>query len=444
MADFLAPLVGKTQHNITNSADLVQKLSDIVPQPDEILVSYDVTALFTSVPVTESIEIIRRRLQNDPTLPQRTTLSADHVCDLLACCLNTTYFTFEGNFFQQTEGAAMGSPVSPIVANLFMEDFEEKALASFHTPPRYWGRYMDDTMTVLKTSVVEEFSNHLNSQHPAIQFTRELEDNGSIAMLDTRITRTDSALAFSVYRKPTHTDQYLQFDSHQPLEHKLGVIRTLTHRANTICSTDEAKQQELDHIKKVLSVSGYQKWAWYFPGSKKTTPHPSTEHQSLRKGHVTIPYVSGVTEALSRKIRKRGISVHAKPINTIRSKLVAPKDKTDKMNKSGVVYKLKCSDCDEDYVGESERKLQKRVKEHHKHTSPFGQHLLEHKHHLDNDNISVLDREQGWFQRGVKEAIYIAALNPTLNRDRGRHQLPATYSSLVQSHCREFTHGGVN
>ena len=64
-------------------------------------------------------------------------------------------------------------------------------------------------------------------------------------MLDTRITCTPSRLAFSVYRKPTHTNQYLQFDSHQPLEHKIGVIRTLTHRANTICSTDKEKEKEI-------------------------------------------------------------------------------------------------------------------------------------------------------------------------------------------------------
>jgi hypothetical protein len=154
--------------------------------------------------------------------------------------------------------------------------------------------------------------------------------------------------------------------------------------------------------------------------------------------------VSGVTEVLSRKIRKRGVSVHSKPINTIRSKLVAPKDRTKKMDKSGVVYQLKCSECDEDYVGETERKLQKRVSEHHKHSSPFGEHLLEHSHHLENDNIRVLDREQRWFQRGVKEAIYINALTLILNRDWGRHQLPATYTSLIHSHGRQFTHGDVN
>ena len=114
------------------------------------------------------------------------------------------------------------------------------------------------------------------------------------------------------------------------------------------------------------------------------------------------------------------------------------------MNKSGVIYKLSCNDCEENYVGETERKLDKRVSEHLKHSSPFGQHLIENDHLLERDNIQVLDREPRWFQRGVKEAIYIAAHSPTLNRDRGRHQLPATYNSLIQSHCREFAHGGVN
>jgi hypothetical protein len=441
VADILSPLVGRTPHFIANSADLVLKLSAFNPQPDERLVSYDVTALFTSVPVAESIDIIRRRLQEDVTLRERTTLSVGHICDLLEACLTTTYFTFQGQFYQQTEGAAMGSPVSPIVANLFMEDFEEKALASFHSPPRYWGRYMDDTMTLLKEADIEDFSNHLNQQHPAIKFTREVEENGTIAMLDTRIIRTDEGLHFTTYRKPTHTDQYLQFDSHHPLQHKLGVIRTLTHRADTICSTENYKKEELEHLKTVLSVSGYQKWAWDTPASKKTTPHPSTNHATASKGHITMPYVSGVTEALSRKIRKLGVTVHPKPMNTIRSKLVAPKDKTDIMDKSGVIYKIQCKDCSESYVGETERNLRHRIKEHRRESSPVGAHLIQEDHQLDKDCVKILSSETKWFERGVKEAIHIAAERPSLNRDRGRHNLPAVYHSLVQSRGREcFTH----
>lgn len=328
----------------------------------------------------------------------------------------------------------MGSPVSPIVANLFMEDFEDKALTAFHSPPRYWGRYMDDTMTVLKSAVVDEFSEHLNNLHPAIKFTREMEDNNTIAMLDTRITRSDEGtLSFSVYRKPTHTDQYLQFSSHQPLQHKLGVIRTLSHRATTLCSTEEARNEEMEHLKEVLSVSGYQKWAWNLPGSNITRPRSSSMATTPSRGHVSMPYVQGVTEALSRRVRKLGVSVHPRPINTIRGKLVRPKDKTNKLDNSGVIYKIDCEDCPETYIGETKRNLRKRVNEHKRENSPVGAHMLENHHHFENAAVDVLDKEPGWFQRGIKEAIYIAAHNPSMNQDRGRHFLPSVYSSLVHS-----------
>ena len=95
-------------------------------------------------------------------------------------------------------------------------------------------------MVALCDDLLEEFTTHINNIHPAIKFTREEENDMTIAMLDAKITRTPTGqMSFSVFRKPTHTDQYLQFDSNQPLQHKLGVIKTLYHRCNTICTTDE-------------------------------------------------------------------------------------------------------------------------------------------------------------------------------------------------------------
>ena len=126
--------------------------------------------------------------------------------------------------------------------------------------------------------------------------------------------------------------------------------------------------------------------------------------------------------------------------------MVAPKDKTDKLDKSGVVYKIDCQDCDQNYVGETERNLRKRMTEHKRESSPVGAHLHSHHHSFEADNISVLDRDSRWFQRGVKEAIHIAATSPTLNRDRGRHVLPAVYNSLIvaQSHDSGSSRGRVN
>ncbi len=128
-----------------------------------------------------------------------------------------------------------------------------------------YGNAMWMTVVALMDALLEDFANHINSIHPAIKFTREEETEKSLAVLDAQITRDNlGKLSFSVYRKPTHTDQYLQYSSNQPLQHKLrpGVIRTLVHRSNTFCSNEAAQDYEINHVRKVLSLSGYSKKAW--------------------------------------------------------------------------------------------------------------------------------------------------------------------------------------
>ncbi|XP_072050085.1 uncharacterized protein [Amphiura filiformis] len=338
--------------------------------PDECLVSFDVTALFTCVPVDESLVIVKDLLTADTTLESRTNLSPQQVTDLLSTCLKTTYFVYNDKFYVQREGAAMGSPVSPIIANLFMENFEEKALQSCANPPKYWGRYVDDIMVIM--------------------------------------------------------------DNAEPLEHKLGVIRTLTHRAKTLSSDSTLLEKELDHVKKSLSICGYTKWTWSAPSSRKWDPKPR-RNETPSKGHVSLPYVQGVTEAINRKIRSAGVTVHVKPSNTIRSMVVSPKDKVKTLDRTGSIYQIQCKDWPSQYIGETKRALGKRVSEHKREPSPVGGHMRSARHSFDPGEVKVLDSDSRWFQRGVKEAVYIAASEPDLNKDQGRHPLPAAYKRLLGS-----------
>ena len=182
----------------------MEKLSSVTINEHEVLISYDVSALFTSVPVDESITIIRDRLIHDDTLAERTTLNPDQIIELLSFCLKTTYFQFNDCLYRQVEGAAMASPVSPIVANLFMEDFEQGALSSSPHPVKIWYRYVDYTLCIMDKDHVDDFTHHINSINDAIKFTTEPEVNNSIAMLDTKITRhPDGSMTCGVYRKPT-------------------------------------------------------------------------------------------------------------------------------------------------------------------------------------------------------------------------------------------------
>ena len=141
----------------------------------------------------------------DNDLTERTPLSPDRIAELLGLCLRSTYFSYSGNFYEQREGAAMGFPVSVVVANLYMEFFEELALESAPSRPRFWKRYVDDIFGILRTSDVDGLLSHLNSLRPTIKFTMELEEEGSLPFLDTKLTRlADGKLDITVYRKDAH------------------------------------------------------------------------------------------------------------------------------------------------------------------------------------------------------------------------------------------------
>ena len=137
------------------------------------MTSYDVKALFTSVPLDPSIHIVQQKLSQDPTLHQRTSMSIQNIVTLLEFCLKNTYVLFLGKYYERVHNAAMGSPIIPLIANLFMEEFEVKALSTFPHPPRLWLRFVDDTFVITKAEHSQQLLQHINSQDAHIQFTVE-------------------------------------------------------------------------------------------------------------------------------------------------------------------------------------------------------------------------------------------------------------------------------
>jgi len=153
-------------------------------EDDEVLISHDVVSLFTNIPVADSLKVIRERLDRDKSWSHKTLLDVDDVMELLKFILTTKYFCFLGQICRQKFGTAMGSPVSPLVANLFMEYLEQKLLdtAPMELKPGLWKRYVDDIFEVVKKSSVEgliEFLNNLDDSG-SIKFTYEMESEGKL------------------------------------------------------------------------------------------------------------------------------------------------------------------------------------------------------------------------------------------------------------------------
>ena len=281
----------------------------------------------------------------DPNLKDRTVIGIDNIILLLEFCLKNTYFIFQGQFFEQIEGVAMGSPVSPKVANLYMEYVEQKALGTAPHPPRFWCRFVDDTFVIHNEANKQGFLQHINCVDPAIKFT--VEDNkadGSIPFLDTIVKPEENgSLSITVYRKPTHTDQCLQWDSHHNLSAKFSVINTLSHRAKTVCSNPELLKQEKEHLRKALIQCKYPKWALDKVEKRlnrssseaidgvnnqgaNSTPAATREVKS--KGHIVIPYTQGFCESIKKICGRYGIQTHFKGSSTIKNLLVSTRTNT--------------------------------------------------------------------------------------------------------------------
>ena len=142
-----------------------------------------------------------------------------------------------------------------------------------------------------------------------------------------------------MYRKPTHTDQYLQWDSHHHLSAKFSVIHTLSHRASTVCSKPELLQQEKNHLRKALTKCKYPKWALdkvekrlnrstrQVSDGGTTGVQPAT-NEVKNKGHIVIPYTQGLCESIKMIFGRYGIQTHFKGGRTIKNLLVSPRTKT--------------------------------------------------------------------------------------------------------------------
>ena len=169
-----------------NSMHFVEIIRKRVVSEADILVSFDVVTLFTKVPIDETMDVVKHKLQNDTSLEDRTPIPIETLCELIKLCLTTTYFQLGEKFYEQREGTAMGSPLSQVIANLYMEHFEKLALDSSQLQPSLWLRYVDDTFVIWPhgETKLQAFLQHLNGAHEAIQFA---ESNECISFLDVQV-----------------------------------------------------------------------------------------------------------------------------------------------------------------------------------------------------------------------------------------------------------------
>ena len=161
--------------------------------------------------------------------------------------------TMEGNGreLMTLEGQASST------AEIYTQAHEQTAISTTLRAQKVWERFVDDVYFILKRTHFENLFHHINNLHQNIKFTMEKESNGELAFLDTLLKRNNGEISVLVYRKPTHTDQYLHYSSHHQTSCKESVVSSLFNRAYSIITNKDDLHKENARIKQVLKENGY-------------------------------------------------------------------------------------------------------------------------------------------------------------------------------------------
>lgn len=402
---------------IKNNLELIDKFKDFNLQEGEILVSFDVTSLFPSIPLDVAYDVLEKIFKDN----HFNYFEIEELLSLTRLCMQQNVFLYQGAFYKQRDGTSMGNPLSPFVADVVMGNLETllvKQIASF---PRWWARYVDDILSVFnqKTFDINEFLNNINKVIPSIQFTMEIEKEGKIPFLDLEVSRVDNEIKFDIYRKESNNNQFIIASSNHSFQHKSAAFQSGVHRLLTVPLNNVNFEKEKHMLKRIAVSNGYRAdlideiiHNQLQKISNKTSTLTPFENNEKR---IIIPFNGPLCKNLDQVFKKKNISIVYKNIRSLKSALGSPKDLIDEYDKSGI-YKVKCLDCPTDtfYIGQTKRKIKTRFKEHTAHfyndritRSAIADHLIGEGHDVDNLELNLVKEINEPRLLNAWESLYI-------------------------------------
>ena len=333
--------------------------------------SFDVVSLFTNVPLQETVDVCMDALYRDDSIAT-PSVPEELVRKLLLKVTTDVEFSFDGQLYRQIDGVAMGSPLGPILANIFVGHLETSIPVD--EMPLLYDRFVDDTFSVF---VDEEkariFFSRLNGLHPNLRFTMELESNGRLPFMDVLVEKGEGVLERSVYRKPTFTGLYTRWDSFCPIKHKINLVRSLTSRAMRICSQVNL-ESEFDCLRGIFRKNGYPSGIVERimnevkqRGIGKDDDARTELTQSVRI-LLKLPWIGAAGRKLQREfedaVTKADVSLIPVVVFTTRHVFNGKcKDVLPMTSRSHVIYQYKCR-CEQRYIGKTTQVLSERIKQH--------------------------------------------------------------------------------
>ena len=320
--------------------------------------SFDVTSLFTNVPLSKTINIIIDRIYNKNLV--QTTISKKTLRKLIKDTCTKTVFSANNILYEQIDGVSMGSSLGPVLANIIMTELEQSVIKPYidFGVIKFYSRYVDDTLLVIKPEDIDTVHTSLNKFDKNLQFTVDKFENETPHL-------EISPDGLSIFRKDTNTGLYTNFNSYSPWSYRKAWISSLANRASKLCHRDKLKREILN-IKQFASWNGFPRSVVNKIIQNATKPRqPTTEDKDtsqLTTIWLRLPYGGPTGEQLVKSLQRK--LRHCIKANTnVKFKVTYSthkigfytnmKDPTPLKFKSNIVYRFSCPGCGASYVGKT-------------------------------------------------------------------------------------------
>lgn len=363
---FLKPFFPPSPYSLKSSLHLIKDLKNIEFSSSDTLYSFDVVALFPSVPLKLVLEIITEELSKHFTVQE-----VNDIISAFNLIIHNNYFVINGRILIQDDGCPMGSRLSGFLADLVMTALERKIFASVNLLPKFYRRYVDDTIIVWSYSAeqLEYLFNEFNLFHPSLKFTKEQMTNNKLNFLDITFTLKNGKLLYEVYHKKTDFMIPIPAAAYAPFQYKKSFFLAHFRRAFLLSSNYSLTLKE---IKKIFSTGLRAGYSYNFLNkilsqvkTKLFNYYKPTNNTNNNVRYNSITYHPKIERLIKKTANKYNIKVAFRNRNNLFQTIKTDRDKSIP---TGGVYKIPLINPNTNeehfYIGKTARNLNIRVNEH--------------------------------------------------------------------------------
>lgn len=442
LAQILKNVTCDTEYYIKDSFSFKKFLNETVLPPNFELISLDVISLYTNIPLDLAKTTITEKWSQ---IQQYTNIPLKDFLYALELIFTNNYFEYEKKFYNQTDGCAMGHPISSVIAQLVMEKLETDVLEGITIKPYFFKRYVDDCILAIPKNTENDILNQFNQYNSKIQFTLEKSTQNVINFLDMSLKiNNQNKIETSWYTKPTWSGRYTNFHSKHPMSHKKSVIIGIIDRAIKLSSCNH-REKAINKAKDILKKNSYPEKLINQITKKRIHLYYNSEkrlsnNENITKKYISLPYVPKLSEKIQNIFKNNDIEIAHKVTNNYNDLFTKLKTKIPTDYQTHCIYEIPCNNCDGKYIGQTMQYLHKRINQHKnsvKHVTncnetALSKHAKTEHHNFNFEQTKIIDKEQNNKSRMFLEMIHIKRNKNSINDRTDIQELSKIYNNVIK------------